>query len=339
MAEEPSSTAEEGQPAQEIEIPEEWGWPKTPYEPEDLKEFVLFTTQQTSQEKWDAQLEARALDSKLEDHIAEKAFANLLLNKEGTGEAKDGKVHEGIDPNTYKAGRWYRFLNHKGDCHVYVHNYTRDVTAARPENFMDLTDEEKRRLQKLGTYIKELPNEINKVYDHQKAIPIIYCSQETAEAIKTFFIYDKNGQLLDATKLKRVNAAGLEESRKAIVNAMKLGTTLCVYLGDIIPDFKEKICISKNRDTFPISLFRYGGLDSNMVTEKIYREDDLEAGKAIVRDGFRVCIVLMFDSMNYEMSSMRKEELPSRIPDFDHMHQMRCYNDDDKKKILDLMRK
>ena len=28
----------------------------------------------------------------------------------------------------------------------------------------------------------------------------------------------------------------------------RLGTTLCIYCGDILPDFQEKICISKHLD-------------------------------------------------------------------------------------------
>ena len=51
-----------------------------------------------------------------------------------------------------------RFLNAKGDCHVYVHNYTRDITATRPENFTELTEHEKKRLEKLGTFILDLPS-------------------------------------------------------------------------------------------------------------------------------------------------------------------------------------
>lgn len=320
------------------EIPEEWGWPKIPYEPEDLKEFVHVATQATHQEQWDAQLEARALDSKLEDHIAEKAFANLLLNKEGTGDAKDSVHHLGIDPNCYKKGRWYRYLNHSGECYVYVHNYTRAITASRPDNFKDLTEEEKARVAKLGVYIKELPREIERIYDNQNAIPIIYGSEETCEALKLYFLYDKGGQLLDATKLKRVNAGALEESRRAIVNALNLGKTLCVYLGDNVPDFAEKICISKYKDSFPIGVFRHGGLDSDSVREKFYRDEDKEAGQCVVRPGFRVCVVIMYDGMNYEMSSMRKDELPTKIPDFGLMHQVRCYNDADKQKILEQMR-
>ena len=64
-----------------------------------------------------------------------------------------------------------------------------------------------------------------------QAIPIIYGSQSTCEAMKTFFYYNKNSTLLDASKLKRVNAGALEDCRRAMVWAMKLGTTLCIYCG------------------------------------------------------------------------------------------------------------
>merc|ERR1719265_877200 len=173
-------------------------------------------------------------DKALQDMMAEKVYANVLLNKEGSGEEKDGKHHEGIDPNAYLKGRWYRFLNHKEDCYVYVHNYTRDITATRPPNFTELTEEEKKRLQKLGVYIKELPDHIEKMYDKRKVIPIIYGSQATCEALKTFFVYDKHFHLLDTGPLRRVNPQALEDSRKAIVTAMKEGKTLAVYLGEYI---------------------------------------------------------------------------------------------------------
>ena len=69
----------------EDDIPKEWGWPEKPYDVEVLREHVLSYTQETQQERWDAQLEARAVDSSLEDHMAERVFANVLLNKEDAG--------------------------------------------------------------------------------------------------------------------------------------------------------------------------------------------------------------------------------------------------------------
>jgi len=315
------------------DIPKAWGWPAEPFDAAVLRQWVLTGTADTAQDKWNAALEARTVAGSKEDHTAEKAFANLMLNKEGTGEEKE---HKGIDPNAYKKGKWYRFLNAKGDCYVYVHNYTRDITATKPENFTDLSAEEKARLAKLGTFIKELPEKLIKVYDKQKQIPLVYASQETAEALKTFAEYDKDWQLLDVTPLKKVNPKSLEDSRIAIVNAMKYGKMLCVYLGDVIPDIQEKVCTTKNRDTFPFALWTYGSLDTDMVKEKIFRPEDKEGGQCPCRPGFRICVVLMYDNMCYEMSSMRKDELPGKIPNFHHMDIVRTYAEHDIGKLLSL---
>ncbi|CAE7931666.1 CDC2 [Symbiodinium necroappetens] len=329
------SSAEPKAAGEEDEIPPSWGWPKEPYDPEALRLYVLEATKPTQQESWDEALAARSIDGKKEDFVEEKAFANLLLNKEGTGEAKKDR---GIDPHAYEKGKWYRFLNYKGDCYVYVHNHTRDITATRPENFAELTEEEKALIKKLGTYIKEVPVEIERVYTKEKAIPILYGSQTSCEAMKTFFYYNKNSTLLDATKLKRVNAGALEECRRAMVWSMKLGTTLCIYCGDILPDFQEKICISKYKDTFPLSLFMYGGMENELVRERLFRDDEKEGGQCPVRPGFMVCIMLMYDTMGLAMSSFRAEEIRGKIPEYDRMVQIRIYNDDDRLKALEELR-
>ena len=97
------------------EIPAAWGWPKEPLDPEALRMHVLEVTKPTQQEAWDEALAARSIDGKKEDFVEEKAFANLLLNKEGTGEHKKDR---GIDHHAYEKGKWYRFLNFKGDCYA-----------------------------------------------------------------------------------------------------------------------------------------------------------------------------------------------------------------------------
>lgn len=102
--------------AQEDEIPASWGWPKEPFDPEALRMHVLEATKPTQQEAWDDALAARSIDAKKDDFVEEKAFANLLLNKEGTGEQKEDR---GIDHHAYEKGKWYRFLNFKGDCYVH----------------------------------------------------------------------------------------------------------------------------------------------------------------------------------------------------------------------------
>eukprot|EP00930_Biecheleria_cincta_P004332 TRINITY_DN105244_c0_g1_i1.p1 TRINITY_DN105244_c0_g1~~TRINITY_DN105244_c0_g1_i1.p1 ORF type:complete len:381 (-),score=103.00 TRINITY_DN105244_c0_g1_i1:82-1224(-) len=313
-------------------------WPKQPFEPEDLRLYVLEATKPTAQEKWDEHLALRSVGESQQDHVADKAFANLLLNKEGTGEAKEGRHHDGIDPEAYKHGKWYRFLNHKGDCYVFVHNYTRDITATKPDNFKELTPEELAFLKKLGCYIKELPSEIERIYTKEKKIPIIYGSQSTCEAMKNFFVFDTYCHLMDASKLKRVDTGALEECRSALVTAMKNGQKLMIYCGDVLPDFLEKICITKFKDKFPLSLFTHGGMENELVREKIYLEGDKEGGQCAIREGFMVCIMIMYDSMGLAMSSMLKDELPGKIPEFERMQEVRVYNDEDKLKALEEMR-
>eukprot|EP00746_Dinoflagellata_sp_MGD_P087382 gnl/MRDRNA2_/MRDRNA2_34662_c0_seq1.p1 gnl/MRDRNA2_/MRDRNA2_34662_c0~~gnl/MRDRNA2_/MRDRNA2_34662_c0_seq1.p1 ORF type:complete len:361 (+),score=72.08 gnl/MRDRNA2_/MRDRNA2_34662_c0_seq1:109-1083(+) len=315
------------------EILEEWGWPKEPFEPEDLMEYVKEATKTTKQEAYAAAVAEKNRAENEYVHL-NKVFASVCVNQDGTGDEISMSDH-GIDPNAFKAGKWYSFLNANEDCWVYVHNYTRNVTATKPPNFKELTEAEKKRLKALGTYIKELPNKIEKVYLKQKSIPLILASQETCDALKKFFVYDAYGELCDTTRLKRMNAKALEECRIAIVNAMKFGKWLCVYLGDHICDFQGKVCVSKNKNTFPDAVFRYGALEANAVKELIYREEDRESGQCVVRPGFKVCLVVMYDSINFDMSSFGKEQLRN-VPYLDHMEEVRTYNADDKKKFLNL---
>merc|ERR1719272_1141456 len=120
----------------------------------------------------------------------------------------------------------------------------------------------------------------------------------------------------------------------AIVNALKLGKTLCIFMGLSQLELREKVCIPKNKDTFPLATFTYGAFEAEMNREKIYREADMEANQCVMRKGFRICVLVTYDTMMYEMSSSGMANLPGLIPDFEHMHEIKCYNDDDKKKIL-----
>lgn len=87
-------------------------------------------------------------------------------------------------------------------------------------------------------------------------------------------------------------------------------------------------------DTFPLSLFMYGGMENDLVREKIFRDDEKEGGQCPIREGFMVCIMIMYDTMGLQMSRMRREELVGKIPEFARMHEVRTYNDDDRMKAL-----
>merc|ERR1711920_655807 len=136
-----------------------------------------------------------------------------------------------------------------------------------------------------------------------------------------------------ATKLKRMNAKTLEECRSPIVNAMKLGKWLCVYLGDHIIDFKNKVCVPKNKSAFPEAVFRYGGLETDSIKSQIYLESDKESGQCIVRAGFKVCLLVMYDSLNFSMSSFGKEAIQN-IPFVADMEEVRTYSAEDRKTFL-----
>ena len=210
------SASASGSSATAEEIPAAWGWPKEPHDPEALRLHVLEQTKPTQQEAWDEALAARSIDGKKEDFVEEKAFANLLLNKEGTGDAKKDR---GIDHHAYEKGKWYRFLNFKGDCYVYVHNYTRDITASRPDNFAELSEEEKALIKKLGVYIKELPAEIERVYNREKAclsrwrayvcLLIVFCLRSS---LSEFFPPGHQHQVVVWSKQNYQNIAQANES-------------------------------------------------------------------------------------------------------------------------------
>jgi len=281
--------------------PKAWGWPCEPSEAEVLEKHVKHHTKDMDTE-----------------HLRSR--------------------EKGIDPNSFKAGRWYSFLNYKEDCHVYVHNYTHNITGVRPANFTELTEEEKKAVKALGFYVADVPQEVANVYTKQKAIPFVIGSPDAVEALESFACYDSHSELLDTTKFKRINPSLLENARKAIVEAMKAGKTLWVRIGQDIPEFESKVCITKNNGFFPLAIFKYKGLEPNFVKEKLYREEDREEGQCPVHVGFRICFFTEYENQMFQMSGVQKSDLQSKMPSFEHMQVIRCYNEADKKHVLATMR-
>merc|ERR1712146_654779 len=99
-----------------------------------------------------------------------------------------------------------------------------------------------------------------------------------------------------------MNAKTLEDCRLAIIGAMKYGKALCIYIDDNVCDFVEKVCVKKNKDTFPIEVFSYGGLEADSVKEQIYRLEDKEANQCVVRDGFMIFLLVSYDREDLEIS-------------------------------------
>eukprot|EP00747_Dinoflagellata_sp_TGD_P171589 gnl/TRDRNA2_/TRDRNA2_206049_c0_seq1.p1 gnl/TRDRNA2_/TRDRNA2_206049_c0~~gnl/TRDRNA2_/TRDRNA2_206049_c0_seq1.p1 ORF type:complete len:330 (+),score=58.23 gnl/TRDRNA2_/TRDRNA2_206049_c0_seq1:66-992(+) len=266
-------------------------------------------------EEWGWPTEEYTLDE-LREHV----------NKMTELEATDGAA---LDPHALEKGRWYRFPNAKQAGQVYIHSFTKDISVARPKNFIELTAKEKKQL---GVSIEELPRALRRIYS-AKAIPIVFGSPAAVDAFRTFVVYNEDCQMLDTTKLKRVNPKALEESRRAMVSAMMHGKLLCVHISDHICDFAESICIRKNRDTFPAALFEHGGLECDAVKEQIYRPEDRVGGQCVTRSGFAVFLLVSYDSEGLEMSSSRRDELSTKIPNFSSLEVLRFHCEEDKTQL------
>jgi hypothetical protein len=110
----------------------------------------------------------------------------------------------------------------------------------------------------------------------------------------------------------------VERCRKSLVAAMKTGGTFVLYLGNVgieQADWKKKLC---NKENFPVETFTNAGAkllqpDYNPRYKALYREEDLEAGQAVVRDGFRVIVISSLSAFEY------KEKLEDSIP-LGYMH-------------------
>eukprot|EP00928_Gymnodinium_smaydae_P041015 TRINITY_DN27772_c0_g7_i1.p1 TRINITY_DN27772_c0_g7~~TRINITY_DN27772_c0_g7_i1.p1 ORF type:complete len:319 (-),score=54.85 TRINITY_DN27772_c0_g7_i1:99-1055(-) len=279
----------------EDDIPEEYGWPPKAYTLDELQVFV--------KEK----LESMSLSAIEENGV--------------------------VDAHAYEKGRWYRLaFGASGSEHVYVHNYTRELTRTRPQNCTELTEKERRLL---GTSIVELPSVLQSIYTQKKKIPIVYGTEAACHAFKNYATYGSDAHLLDTSVLRRVNEKSLEECRRAIVCAMKNGLKLCVYVGDHVCDFSEKVCVAKNKSKFPIGLFTYKGLEGDTVKDNIFSSDDREGGQCVVREGFMVFLLVPYGDGGgaMEISSCRKNEL-RMIPNIDFMEELRCHCEEDRVQLL-----
>ena len=105
--------------------------------------------------------------------------------------------------------------------------------------------------------------------------------------------------------LKRSDA--METYRKVLVGALKAGTTFALYLGDLTQDdanWKKKLC---KKDCFPNETMVDAGrkLLSPAFEPRyrlIFREEDLEEGKAVLKneDSFRTVVISALKPREYE---------------------------------------
>ncbi|CAD7948322.1 unnamed protein product [Amoebophrya sp. A120] len=224
------------------------------YDADELESYVREKTRIAAEKG-----QKNAIATVKEEKGAEGALERSLMD----GDQFQTEIAEkGVQPESFKTGRWYKFLNFSGTCYVYVHNLTRDITAVRPENFTEPTAEELEQERKKGLPLTlVIPAELDKIGSRKK-IPLVFCTEETQEKIRTFMSYGR-GHVVETGMLKRISEFGMEHARKAIVNAMRYGMYLVIEIPLHICDFRDKVCIRKWEGYFPIELFTFKGCDDN----------------------------------------------------------------------------
>jgi len=151
--------------------------------------------------------------------------------------------------------------------------------------------------------LQDLPQTIDEIIDVQRKTPLIL-DISTEQKVRVFMEYkhrsiDVSALTVPFAKSGLKRAEVLENCRKTLVGALKSGSMFCLYLGDCHiehADFKKKLC---KKDCFPIDVFQEGGKklfkndpDGKPRFQAIYKEADLDSGKAMAREEtFRACVV------------------------------------------------
>ena len=214
-------------------------------------------------------------------------------------------------------GKWLRFDG--GECIMYLNCLTKAIVSVRPseyeeEEVVEVKEEVKDLynglptipLTDLSTYFDEVSAPDS---ENNKTLLLLDASEE--QNVRTFFSY--KAILEDVSALTIPFAKGgvkrgdlVERCRKSLVAAVKSGKTLCLYLGGMThqhADWKKKMC---KKDTFPVEIFQLSGrkiLEKYMGKfryELCFREEDLEAGQAVARDGFRFVVVTSLSPQEYQ---------------------------------------
>jgi len=162
--------------------------------------------------------------------------------------------------------------------------------------------------------LAQLPEAIAKVHTAGKTPLIIDPSED--HRVDTFFNYGKmdsvvlNGKkmIVEKTQQKRPVADILEEARQQIVLCMKKGKMLVVSCENGAPDFASTFndvsagLDKENTASFPTIVFEGGGsaIREPPWPQQLFREEDLESGLALPRDGFCVAVTTRFKPENFE---------------------------------------
>lgn len=218
-----------------------------------------------------------------------------------------------------ETGRWKRFMG--SQCYMYIHVLTKEMVSVRPDDYVeDETDvnteasntvkSEKDLYNGLPVVtMSELKNTIDRIVNEEKKTPLIIDTSDE-QISRTFYSYKATledvSQLalpFAKTGLKRNDV--VERCRRGLVSALKNGGTFVLYLGAATSehaDWRKKLC---RKDLFPIETFYEAGSKlllpaSNPKFKQIFKEEDLESGQAVARDGFRVIVITTLTPATYQ---------------------------------------
>ena len=230
-------------------------------------------------------------------------------------------------------GKWHKYLG-ASNCFMYVHCMSREVLSMRPSDYEEeetaattvggadgadgaAAEEAKDPANGLPNCVAvDLPAEVERIQKEGQTVLVLDPSEE--QVALQYYSYKAN--LEDASSLTIPFAKGgvkrgelMERLRKGLVGALKAGRPFVLYLGGTTcehADFKKKLC---KKDVFPNDTFIDSGkrLIKSSVSPKyklLYREEDLEQGEAVVRDGFSFMVISSLDPWVFE------EALESTLP-------------------------
>lgn len=228
-----------------------------------------------------------------------------------------------------KNGVWKRFLGSIG-CYLYINVLSKEVLSIRPSAYDEALDPQPtdsannaseggdpellKRINDPANGLKrvkveDLLAEVERIVSEEKKTPLIIDTSKE-QISRTFFSY--KGHLEDVSPLSIPFAKSalkrgdlMERCRKTLVRALKTGQTFALYLGEVSiehADFKKKLC---NKTVFPLDTFTNAGLkllmpESEPRFKAIFREEDMESGQCISREGFKVVVITSLNPYDYE---------------------------------------
>lgn len=249
------------------------------------------------------------------DTKAEKDFGKLMsedVDNSETIESCDPTLSPVVtadDSARYEelraAGKWMKLMGGAG-CFMYIHCFTHETVALRPEDYADedetIVEKEDPACGFCAVGKSDLMEEIAKTVETEKMTPLLIDNSEEG-VLTTFFsyksiLYDLSGMglpLSERRKKKIKPKDEMEKLRQHAVNAIKNGATLAVSLGKVDSSCNFNTLCKK--DCFPIEMFQQGG--KRILTPsfpaprcaKMFREEDKEGGQVTFKEKFQLVLI------------------------------------------------